>query len=264
MGVSAALVVAATMLAAVTLLPALLGLAGPRIFSRRVRRDGRLAVDSFYSRAAGRTTSAVVKHPVIGLLVGITALLALAAPALGMRLGQNDAGSESADSTTRRAYDLVAAAFGPGMNGPLILVADADVDLAAARAAGSTAGVASVSEPQRSPDGVLAVRIISPAFGPQDPRTQSLIDSITAELPVGAQLTGPTAAVSDLTGVLGERLWLVIGVVLAATYLLLVVVLRSVLLPLKAVLANLLSIAACFGVLTMAFQTTWGTEAFGS
>lgn len=263
MGVSAALVVAATMVAALTLLPALLGLAGPRIFSRRVRRDGRLPLDSFYSRTAARTTAAVVKRPVLALLAGITALLALAAPAIGMRLGQNDAGSESADRPTRQAYDLVAAGFGPGANGPLILVADAAVDLTAAQAAGDAAGVASVGQPRLSPDGVLAVRVITPEFGPQDPRTQSLINTVVAKLPAGAQLTGPTAALFDLTRVLGERLWVVIGVVLAATYLLLVMVLRSVLLPLKAVLSNLLSIAACFGVMTMAFQTAWGAKVLG-
>ena len=263
MGVSAALVIAVTVLAAVTLLPALLGLAGKRIFGRRVRRSGLIQVDTFYSRAAERSTAAVVRRPAASLLVGVIALLALAAPALAMRLGQNDAGSESTGNPTRQAYDMVSAAFGPGTNGPIVVVSDRAADVPAALLASSLEGVAAVSAARVSPDGAVSVRILTAEFGPQDPRTAALIDQLHRILPAGADITGPTASVADLTEVLGDRLWVVIGAVLLATFLLLLVVLRSVLLPLKAVLANLFSVAACYGVMTLAFQTDWGSALMG-
>lgn len=183
MGIAAGLVIAATAAAAITLLPALLGLSGVRVFSRRARRRGPLPADSFYSRRAERWTAAVVRRPVASLLLGLVALLALAVPALGMRLGQNDAGGEAASTPTRQAYDMLAAGFGPGTNGPLTVVTDraaitppADAALAARIAA--MPDVAVLSAPIISPDDAIAVRTLTPATGPQDTRTSDLIQAL--------------------------------------------------------------------------------------
>ncbi len=268
MGVAAGLVIAATVAAAVTLLPALLGLLGLRVFGRRTRHRDPLPADSFYSRTAERFTAAVIRRPVASLLLGVVALLALAAPALGMRLGQNDAGSEAASAPTRQAYDMLAAGFGPGANGPLTLVTDRTSitpPAEAALAARITAlpYVAALSAPSISPDRAISVRTLTPATGPQDTRTGDLIQALHRMLPGDVSVTGSTAATADLAARLGARLWLVIAVVMATTFLLLIVVFRSILIPLKAVVGNLLSVAACYGVLTMAFQTGWGSRLIG-
>jgi RND superfamily putative drug exporter len=210
----------------------------------------------------------VVRRPLAWLIVAVVALLALAAPALNMRLGQNDAGSERPSNPTRQAYDQVAQGFGPGMNGPLVIVVDrhtlSDGDVATLRdRIGATAGVGSISPVAVSPDGTIAVLQAVPTTGPQSVQTHALVRRLQADLPAGADLTGPTAAMVDMTGVLAGRLWLVIGAVLLATSVLLVFVFRSLVLPLKAVLTNLLSVAAAYGIMTLAFQTQWGARLLG-
>jgi RND superfamily putative drug exporter len=268
MGVAAGLVVLCCVVAAATLVPALLGLLGPRVFGRRARRRGMLPSSSFRSRRAERVARAVVRRPVTALLVSTVALAALAAPALSMRLGQNDAGSESRSNPTRQAYDMVADAFGPGANGPLVVVADrraaGGVSLDALRAdIAATPGVSSVSPALESSDGRTGVLEVVPATGPQDARTYDLVHRLHAQLPPGADVTGPTAATVDLTSVLGGHLWLVVLAVLAATAVLLLILFRSLVLPLKAVVTNLLSVGASYGVMTLAFQTTWGAQLLG-
>lgn len=212
MGIAAGLVIMVTVAAAITLLPALLGLLGVRVFGRRARRRGRLSADTFYSRFAHRWSAAVVRRPVLSLVLGIVALLGLAAPALGMRLGQNDAGSEAASAPTRQAYDMLSAGFGPGANGPLVLVADHAVisrkdELAWAGRIAARPDVSTLSASALSPDGALTVRTLIPATGPQDRRTADLIDALHRMLPAGVNITGPTAAVADLSTTLGGRLW---------------------------------------------------------
>jgi len=140
-----------------------------------------------------------------------------------MRLGQNDPGSESPANPTRQAYDLVAQAFGPGANGPLEVVVDRDAVPAAALTtlAGRLAampGVAEVSAPALSPDGRTAVLQVIPATGPQQPQTRDLVDRLHhGVLPAGADLTGPTAVMADMTATLSGHLWRVMLAVLAAT-----------------------------------------------
>jgi RND superfamily putative drug exporter len=269
MGFAAALVVAATVAVSVTLLPALLAASGRRVFGRRVR-TGRRPAGSATSRSARaeRLARVVVRRPVVSLVVAVVALLALAAPALNMRLGQNDAGSERPSNPTRQAYDLVADGFGPGANGPLAVVVDRhllnDSKIAELRARiGATPGVVSVSPVTVSPDGTTAVFQAVPATGPQSAATHALVRQLQADLPSGADLAGPTAAVVDMTGMLAGRLWLVIAAVLTATFVMLVYVFRSLVLPLKAVLTNLLSVAASYGVMTLAFQTSFGARVLG-
>jgi RND superfamily putative drug exporter len=204
-------------------------------------------------------------------LVGSTAILAaLSIPALSMQIGQSDAGNEADTTTVRAAYDLVADGFGPGTNGPLLV----GVDLAAvggeARLSGllenvsATPNVAAVSTPVISPDGSSAVLTVTPETGPQDPITTELVADLRAEvLPDGAGITGWTAAMVDLTDVLAERLWLVIAVVIGMSLLLLTIVFRSIVVPIKAALVNLLSIGSAYGVMTLAFQTELGASLLG-
>ena len=270
MGYATALVVLVTLLAAVTLLPALLGLLKLRVYSRRSRRAGHLESTMSHSRSAARFARMVGRRPVWWLVGSTAVLAALAIPTLSMQIGQSDAGNEADTTTVRAAYDLVADAFGPGTNGPLLV----GVDLAAAggeaRLGGlienisATPNVAAVSTPVISPDGSSAVLTVTPDTGPQDPDTTELVADLRAEvLPDGAGITGWTAAMVDLTDVLAERLWLVIAVVIGMSLLLLTIVFRSIVVPIKAALVNLLSIGAAYGVMTLAFQTELGASLLG-
>lgn len=264
MGFAAGMVVFATMASAVTLLPALLGLAGRRVLRRRERRGAPVVNDS---RRAGAWAALVVRRPLPWLLAALTLLLALAAPALGMRSWPNDASSEPEGSTVRQAYDLIAEAYGPGANGPLLVALDlaekAD-PVAVRRELAALADVASVGEPLVSPGRDAAVLTVIPAFGPQDERVPGLVDAVRARVvPLGGEVTGFTAAYRDLTEIVSDRIWLVILVVTGTSCLLLLLVFRSVAVPLKAAAMNLLSIAAAYGALVMIFQWGWGAELLG-
>jgi RND superfamily putative drug exporter len=269
MGVAAALVIVCMVAAAITLLPALLRLMGRRVFGRRARRAARLPRTSFRSARAERLARMVIRRPVHALALGALLLIALAAPAASMRLGQNDAGSEQTANPTRQAYDLVADAFGPGTNGPLQVVINrsamtADAFAALPRRLAGTPGVADVSAPVHSPDGQIAVLQVTPTTGPQQPQTRDLVARLhDGVLPPGACITGPTAAMLDITTTLSGHLWQVLLAVLAATFTLMLLVFRSIVLPAKAVLTNLLSVAASYGVMTLAFQTTAGAALLG-
>jgi RND superfamily putative drug exporter len=270
MGYATGLVVLVTMFAAVTLLPALLGLLKLRVYSRRSRRTGRLESTMSHSPAAARFAGMVGRRPVRWLAGSTLALVALSLPALGMQIGQSDAGNEAVTTTARAAYDLVADAFGPGTNGPLLVGVDLEAVGGEGRLGGlvsdvaATPNVALVGNPVISPDGSTAVLTVIPETGPQDPATTDLVSDLRAGvLPDGAGITGWTAAMVDLTDLMGERLWLVIAVVIGMSLLLLTVVFRSVVVPVKAAAVNLLSIGAAYGVMTLAFQTELGARLLG-
>ncbi|GAA4079525.1 MMPL family transporter [Actinomadura miaoliensis] len=267
MGFTTGIVVAATVASAVTLLPAVLGLAGRRVLRRRDRAAGaKIAVESPRVR---RWADGVARRPWAWLLAALVLMLTLAAPALDMRTWPSDASSEPTSNTVRRAYDLMAEAYGPGANGPLLVT----VDLRRADPAGlpalrdrlaATEGVVAVPPARLSPDRSAAVVPVVPAYGPQDERVTGLVERIRADaLPDGAEVTGFTAIYVDLARVLDERLWPVIGVVVATSFLMLMVVFRSLVTPLKAAAMNLLSIGAAYGVLTAVFQWGWGAELLG-
>lgn len=270
MGYATGLVVLVTLLTAVTLLPALLGLLRMRVYSRRNRRAGHFESTMSHSPSAARFARMVGRRPVWWLVGSTAVLVGLCLPALTMQIGQSDAGNEAETTTVRAAYDLVSDAFGPGANGPLLV----GVDLAAVGGAAgldglvedisATPDVASVGAPVISPDGSSAVLVVTPETGPQDPRTTELVADLRADvLPGGAGITGWTAAMVDLTDVLVERLWLVIAVIIGMSLLLLTVVFRSVVVPIKAAAVNLLSIGAAYGVMTLAFQTELGASLLG-
>ena len=268
-GFATGITVFAVMLAALTLVPALCALAGQRLLSRRHRKA---PVERRTTQRPGLTTrlvTRVARRPVAWALTALVVLLALGAPALGMRTWPQDGGSQPSSLTTRQAHDLVAAEFGPGANGPFTLVADLDrVDTATVSdlhdRLGSVPGVAASTPVITSPDGRLAVWDVEPTTAPADVATTRLLDHLRHHvLPAGVEVTGNTPLLADISTMLGERLWLVVGFVVAMSVLLLTVMFRSVVVPLKAALMNLLSIGAAYGVMTLVFQHGWGASLLG-
>ncbi|MFC4045949.1 MMPL family transporter [Dactylosporangium siamense] len=279
--------VGAVMVAAVTLVPALCGLAGRRVLPRAVRKGTAVTTataadpkadreaDRKADREAGtaiarpgwtaRWAALVGRRPVVAALGSLVVLAALSAPVLGMRTWPQDAGSQPTSNTTRLAYDLTSAEFGPGANGPLVIAVDTvkvpDVDglVAALR---TQPGVALVAPAARTGD--AAVIIVEPATGPQDERTTALLDHLRADvLPDGALVTGLVAVFADISDRLADRLWVVVAFVVALSLLLLTVLFRAPVVAVKAAVMNLLSVAAAYGVMTAVFQTDAGARAVG-
>jgi RND superfamily putative drug exporter len=265
MGVSTAVVVAVAMVAAVTLLPALLGLARLRVLPRRTRRAlPSAAADK--TPLTGRWAAHAARHPWRYGIASTVVLLVLGAPVFAMQLGQSDAGSEPTSSTSRRAYDLVTAGFGAGANGPLVVA----VDLDRASVTGlrdriaAVPGVAAVEAPVINDAGDAAVLTVLPTTGPQEDATDALVSTLREQvLPPGASVTGATASFMDFNQRLQDRLPLVIAVVVGSSFLLLVLVFRSLVAPLKAAVMNLLSIGAAYGAVVALFQWGWGTTVLG-
>ncbi len=274
--VSAAIAVAFTVVSALTFLPALLGFIGPRVHSHRGRRalaDGHRRTDDqggFWQSWSER----LQRNPAVYASIAVLVLLALASPALGLRLGSADAGSDKADSTTHKAYVLLAKGFGPGFNGPLQLVAEVkdgaqkrafgDV----ATAVGKTKGVVVVSPttviPGAGGAAGVAIAQVYPTGSPQDESTTALLRHLRDDVVPTAQqgrahvlVGGNTAVFEDFATVLGSKLPLFIGVVVLLSFLLLTMVFRSLVIPAMAAVMNLLSIVAAFGVVTMVFQYGW-------
>jgi putative drug exporter of the RND superfamily len=276
LGIAAAIVVATSVVSALSLLPALLGLLGGRIERLRVPFVGRRARRGDAGLSA-RGARAVTRRPVAAALAGTVALVTLAVPVVGMRLGQNDQGSAPPETSQRQAYDLLADGFGPGFNGPLLMVA-AVPDAAAARdledlrgEVAATRGVAAVSEPTFNPAGDVAVFNAMPTTAPQDAETADVVhhlrDVVVPAATDGSDLEvlvgGNTAGFIDLDRQMSARLPLMIGAVVALAFVLLMVAFRSILVPLKAALMNLLSVGAAYGVIVAVFQWGWGKDLVG-
>ena len=245
--------VGAVMLAAVTLVPALCALAGRRVLPRKVRR-GRISTKP---SAVENWARKVASRPVLAAVLSLTALAALAAPLLGMRTWPQDAGTQPESNTVRRAYDLVTAEFGPGANLPMVVAVNTAPVAEVARTLRGIDGVALVSE------GDGPVLWVEPATAPSDVDTAALVRRVRESLPDGVYVTGPLATASDITDRLADRLWVVIGFVVALSVLLLTVLLRAPVVALKAAVMNLLSVAAAFGVVTAVFQTDTGAHLVG-
>src|SRR5215218_1356218 len=267
-GLATSLVVLIAVAAATTLLPALLSLLGDRIDTGRLLRRRRTATRAhsgwwrFAHRVSGR--------PWPYLLAATAVLLALAAPALRMELAFPDAGDEPATTAHRKAYDLLAEGFGSGVNGPLLIVADlrtpgldAEAIAALTERLADDPGIAVVGEPQTAPAADAVVLPAVPATGPADPATSQTIERVRGLVPAGVYVSGLTAMTDDLTGQLADILPVFIAAILAASFLLLMLVFRSVVVPLKAALVNLLSIGGAYGVLVAVFQWAWLKDLFG-
>ncbi|MDZ5619635.1 MMPL family transporter [Nocardioides bizhenqiangii] len=273
-GFATAITVICVMAAALTLVPALCALAGRRLMPRNERKARHEA--SIKPRRldpsdgwTARWVRTVARKPVAWALVALTVLLALGAPALGMRTWPQDGGTDPQGSTTRAAYDLVTDEYGAGANGPITLVADLDqldrreVETLHSKVAGLDE-VAHSTPVVTSPDGRLAVWDIEPTTSPIDEETTAFLGDLRADvLPDGVEATGYTPILGDISELLQERLWLVVGFVVLVSVLLLMVLFRSVVVPLKAAAMNLLSIAAAYGVVTLVFQHGWGSGLLG-
>jgi RND superfamily putative drug exporter len=275
MGVSVALVVVVAMVAAVTLLPGLLGLAGTRIDKLSIHRKKHVtkATDRTFS---GRWAHHVGSHPVRYAVLSFVTLCAIATPALSMQIGTADDGNAGTHTTQRKAYDHLADGFGRGFNGPIQVVVEAPTaaDVVAVGrvhdALAADPGVAAVTAPYFNDDGDTAVLRVNPTTSPQDARTDTLVRHLRADVIPGAVagtgasalLTGQ-AMVTDLADRITSRLPLFIGAIVAMSFVLLMIVFRSILVPLKAAAMNLLAIGAAYGVVVAVFQWGWGNELIG-
>ncbi len=283
LGVAAAVTVITAVLGALTLVPALLGLAGRRIDRYRVRVPVAEPVTGADGRAGGgwhRYARRVERRPWWFLLAGLVVIAVLAVPLFSMRLGHIDDGADPPGFTDRRAFDLISEGFGPGANGPLTIVIDATKVPAADRQALSgqvedalkgVPGAASVSAPQPTSDGdVLTATAISTG-APQDAVTTDLdnrlkdtvLPAAVAGTKATGYVTGTTAAQVDFLDIIAQRLPLIIGVVVALAFVIILMVFRGVLVALKAAVLNLLSIGASYGVLVAVFQWGWGGPQLG-
>ncbi|WP_455360871.1 MMPL family transporter [Streptomyces sp. SYSU K21746] len=277
--IAASLTVVLTVVASVTLLPALLSLIGTHALSRRERR--RLAADGPRPEAvtgfAARWSHFVERHPKLLGAVAAVVMLVLALPTLSLHLGTSDQGNNPATSTTRQAYDLVAEGFGPGVNGPLTLVArldGADDRLALdglADTLRTTEGVASAGRATVNRSGDTAVITVVPESAPQDRATSDLVDRLRADVLPRAEagtslevyVGGVTASYDDFAEIIVGKLPLFVGVVIGLGCLLLLVAFRSIGIPLKAAAMNVAAVASAFGVVVAVFQWGWGSELLG-
>jgi RND superfamily putative drug exporter len=258
-----------------TLLPAALSLHGRRVgegrhLPSRRRKNGKPS-------RSERWVTAIQRRPLIAALGATALLLALATPALGLRLALADAGTDQSSLTTRKAYDLVSRGFGPGFNGPLFVAVKlpAAGGQAALRRITSALrdanGVATVSPPQLNAAGDTASVTVVPTTAPQSKQTYDLVKrlrrSVLPQATAGAQATayigGFTATQVDFTQRLASKLPFFIAIVIALSALLLLIVFRSLLIPLQAAVMNLLSVGAALGIVQAVFERGWLAGAFG-
>jgi putative drug exporter of the RND superfamily len=268
--ISASLAVLVVMLAAITLLPALLSYLGPRVDRLRIPLLGRgLKVDRADGESpAARWSHAVQRRPWTAAIAATAILLALAAPALGMRLGFPDAGNDPPSTMTRQAYDLISEGFGPGANGPVVIAAElpnpaarSDIDALASRLRAEE-GVAYVPAPKFNGAGSAAIVTVTPTTSPQDAKTEDLVtrmrNTIVPETLDGtgvtAQIGGVTPALQDQSEYITGRMPLFIVGVVGLSFLLLLIAFHSPLISLKAGIMNLLSVSAAYGVMTLVAQ----------
>ncbi|MEA2212358.1 MAG: putative drug exporter of the superfamily [Solirubrobacteraceae bacterium] len=275
--VAAAVTVAFTVLAALTLLPALLGILGglvPRRRERRALKQGELNLN-VESPIWVRWTNAISKRPAVFAVVATLVMLVIAIPFFSMRLGSADAGTDPTSTTTRRAYDLLAKGFGPGYNGPLQLVAQikTPTQLAAfnrtrAAVAGTPGVVGATPAVVLAPGHgrpTVAIANVYPKGSPQAASTTDLLNRVRSTvIPAATKGTGltvlvggTTAIFEDFSHILSAKLPLFIGIVVLLSFLLLMAVFRSLVIPLTAAVMNMLSAGAAFGVVTAIFQKGW-------
>ena len=271
MGLAAAGTVAIAVLIANTMLPAILGFLG-----HRVGRANRVLAARPRRRTPGTPTMSmrwvrfVTRRPLVSVLVSVALLGGIAIPATHMKLGLPDSGSKPTDTTERRAYDMLTEGFGPGFNGPLTVVVDApglteteqkQVANAVVDGLQDLPGVAAVAPAVQNETGDLTIASVTPTTSPSSDETKDLValirdkaDEVTAETGIDAYVTGTTALNIDTADTLASALPLYIALVMGLALLLLTVVFRSILVPIKAAAGFLLSIAASMGLTVWIFQ----------
>jgi len=275
LAVGIALGVLMTMLAAITLLPAMFGFIG-----RTIDRWGWARGEGGHERSIWYRWSQVIQNnPWPPLIIGAAFLLLLTVPLLSMRLGNSDTGTNPKSDTTRKAYDLLAEGFGPGFNGPFLLITKTpggQSDLATLNELSTelngTDDVAFASPPRPNDDGTAALMQVVPKSAPQDEDTTNLvhdlrddvIPGVTGGTDLDVLVGGYTPMIVDFSSYMAERLPWFMGTVLLLSFVLLMMVFRSLLVPLKAVIMNLISIGAAYGVLVAVFQWGWGNALVGA
>jgi RND superfamily putative drug exporter len=271
LGMGAAITVVTAVVAAVTLLPAILSLLGPRIDKGRIpftrQRDASSAAQQ--SSFIARWGRFVTRHAPACAIAATAVIVVLSLPVISVQLGSSDAGSNPPDTTTRKAYDLLAEGFGPGFNGPLLVAVDqedapgtADRLAAALR---TTPGVESVSDPTVNASGDTAVLTAFPTTSPQDEQTQELVDelrrhvvpSVLGDSGAVAYVGGQTAAFEDVAQHIFDRLPVFLLAIIGITFVLLSMSFRSVVVAVKASITTLMSAFASFGILVAVFQWGW-------
>ncbi len=277
--IATSLAVLIVMLASVTLLPALLAYLGPKVDRLRLPFLGRrlLRAETNGQSPAARWSHAVQRRPWAAAIVATALLLALAAPALGMRLGFPDAGNDPPDTMTRQAYDLNTEGFGPGTNGPLVIAAELPGRAAKgtvdsfARRVRSDREVAFVPRPVINKEGNAALITVIPKSSPQDQKTEDLVNRLRDDtVPdtlgragITAEIGGVTAALEDQSEYMKDRMPVFIIGVVGLSFLLLLVAFHSPLISLKAGVMNLLSVGAAYGVMTLVAKGGTVSELIG-
>jgi putative drug exporter of the RND superfamily len=274
-GTAVAVVVAVAMLAAVTLLPGLLGLVGTKIDKLSIHRRNHVAKPA-EATISGRWAHHIGARPIRYALASLVALAVIAVPALSMRIGVADDGNSAPHTTQRKGYDQLAAAFGPGFNGPIQVVvqvpapADAVAVQRVRAALEADRGIATVTAPMANAAGDTVLLTANPTTAPQDASTDALVEHLRRDvLPAAVAGTGASAMltgqamVTDLSERITDRLPFFITAIVGLSFVLLMIVFRSLLVPLKAAAMNMLSIAAAYGVVVAVFQWGWGNELIG-
>ncbi|NGO08877.1 MMPL family transporter [Streptomyces sp. HC44] len=286
MGLAAAGAVVVAVLISLTIVPALLGFWPNAVLSRTARKSGRVksgrvkggrVEEGGVNNGGSRWARFVLRRPVTVLLLSVVGLGAVAIPVTGLQLGMPGDEVKSTATTERRAYDALADGFGPGFNGPLTIVVDAKgaddakaaVTTISEKVAG-TSGVVSVSAPRFNPAGDTAVFSAVPATGPSEEKTKNLVHAIRGERPATESATGTTFQVTGTTAVnidvaqkVQDALVPYLVVVVGLAVVLLLVVFRSILVPLKAAFGFLLSVLAALGAVVLVFQEGHGAELLG-
>jgi putative drug exporter of the RND superfamily len=282
LGLASAVTVAATLVAAVTLLPAMLAVFGGRLDRWAVRRLRRRAPEAG-ARAAGwyRWSRHVQRRPWPYLVASVLLLAVAALPLLSLRLGSAGDRAAPADSTQAKAYQLVADSFGPGWTGPLVVTVRSDSAQRTALEAGrlrtdlaGTAGVQVATKPQLNAAGDTAVITVVPTTAPDSRATEDLVHRLrgtvvpqhegSGESAVEVHVGGPTATAIDLADRLGERLPWFMTFVVGLSMLLLMIEFRSVFVPVKAAAMNLLSVGAAYGAVVAVYQWGWLSDLTGA
>ena len=272
---AAAILVATLVVAALFVLPAALRLIGTNI--------DRLSVPFIANKhtsgeggAGARWAGLIARNPIAALVASLVIIGVLASPLASIRLGSADAGSNPESATSRRAYDLLSEGFGVGFNGPILIVFDVDGPAAAAAIDSlpdplqTLDGVAFVTPPLHNPEGTAAIMTVIPTSAPQDEATGQLVDRLRDFLPTTLQGSGAQGYVGGLTAVfidisqkMSSGLLIFIPAVLSVSILLLALVFRSIVVPIKAALMIALSVGVGFGVVTAVFQLGWGASLIG-
>jgi RND superfamily putative drug exporter len=277
LGFTAAVAVVVAVCAATTLLPAMLGALGPHINSLRVKL-GKTHPDDKEPHGWRRWAEWVSERPWTATVVALAILIVLALPVLQLQLGQNDISALPKETTSRQAYDSLNKGFGPGVNGPLLIASEfsspgeaKQVLPALQKAVGGAPDVAAVTEPTLDKQGTAAVFTVISKSEPWADETVDLVEDLRDEAIPGAlqgteassYVGGQTAGYIDLASQISDKLPLMIAIVVALSFIVLLVAFRSLLVPVKAAAMNLLSVAAAYGVVTAVFQLGWGSSLIG-